>query len=41
MRVTATDAAVAIVDRAREARSDGLTITIGTGCSEASAPFLY
>ncbi len=41
MRVTATDAAVAIVDRARGARSGALTITIGTGCCESTAPFLY
>ena len=41
MRVTATDAAVAIVDRARETRSGALTITIGTGCCESTAPFLY
>ncbi len=41
MRVTATDAAVAVVDRARRARAGELSITIGTGCCESTAPFLY
>jgi len=41
MQVTATDAAVDVVRRARAARSGTLTITIGTGCCESTAPFLY
>jgi len=41
MQVTATDAAVDVVRRARAARSGRLTITIGTGCCESTAPFLY
>ena len=31
----------AIVDRAKAARAGRLTITIGTGCCESTAPFLY
>lgn len=41
MHVTATDGARAVVARARGARSGHLTITIGTGCCESTAPFLY
>jgi len=41
MQVTATDAAVGVVRRARAARSGVLTITLGTGCCESTAPFLY
>jgi uncharacterized protein (DUF779 family) len=41
MQVTATDAAVDVVRRARAARTGHLTITIGTGCCESTAPFLY
>jgi len=41
MRVDATDAARAVVTRARQMRSGTLTITIGTGCCESTAPFLY
>ncbi len=41
MRVTASDRAAAVVDRAKRARSGLLTITIGTGCCESTAPFLY
>jgi uncharacterized protein (DUF779 family) len=41
MKVTATDAARAVVARARTERTGGLTITIGTGCCESTAPFLY
>jgi uncharacterized protein (DUF779 family) len=39
--VTATDRAVAVVERAGRARTGALTITIGTGCCESTAPFLY
>jgi len=41
MRVTATDRATAVVERAKKARSGELVITIGTGCCESTAPFLY
>ena len=41
MRVEATAAAERVVRRAREARDGTLTITIGTGCCESTAPFLY
>jgi uncharacterized protein (DUF779 family) len=41
MRIEATDAARAVVERARQARTGALTITIGTGCCESTAPFLY
>lgn len=41
MRVTATDRALAVVERAKGARAGQLTITIGTGCCESTAPFLY
>lgn len=41
MRVTATPRASVIVERAKDARSGQLTITIGTGCCESTAPFLY
>jgi uncharacterized protein (DUF779 family) len=41
MRVTATPRAEAVIERAKQARSGVLTITIGTGCCESTAPFLY
>lgn len=41
MRVTATPAAERVIERCREARQGTLTITIGTGCCESTAPFLY
>lgn len=41
MRVEATDGAVAVIERAKQARAGTLTITIGTGCCESTAPFLY
>jgi uncharacterized protein (DUF779 family) len=41
MLVTATDAAREVIDRCRGERSGVLTITIGTGCCESTAPFLY
>lgn len=41
MRVTATPRATAIVERAQQERKGELTITIGTGCCESTAPFLY
>jgi uncharacterized protein (DUF779 family) len=39
--VTATSRAASIVERAKKARSGELVITIGTGCCESTAPFLY
>jgi uncharacterized protein (DUF779 family) len=41
MRVSATDAAADVVRRARSSRRGELTITLGTGCCESTAPFLY
>ena len=41
MRVTGTDAAAHIVERSRRDRSGELVFTIGTGCCESTAPFLY
>jgi uncharacterized protein (DUF779 family) len=41
MQVEATAAARAVVERALTERSGTLTITIGTGCCESTAPFLY
>ena len=41
MRVDVTEAARAVVARARQERTGTLTITIGTGCCESTAPFLY
>ncbi|MCC5952767.1 MAG: DUF779 domain-containing protein [Acidimicrobiia bacterium] len=41
MHVDATDAARAVVQRARQERTGALSITIGTGCCESTAPFLY
>ncbi len=39
--VQATDRAAEVVARAVRARTGRLTITIGTGCCESTAPFLY
>ena len=41
MRVTGTDAAARIVERSRRDRRGELVFTIGTGCCESTAPFLY
>jgi uncharacterized protein (DUF779 family) len=41
MRVTGTDAAARIVERSRRDRRGALVFTIGTGCCESTAPFLY
>ena len=32
---------MAVIERAKQARAGTLTITIGTGCCESTAPFLY
>ncbi len=41
MRVDSPPAARAVVERAKGARAGTLTITIGTGCCDSTAPFLY
>ena len=41
MQVQATDGAEQVIERMKRSRSGALTITIGTGCCESTAPFLY
>ena len=41
MLVTATERAVEVIRAMGERRSGVLTVTIGTGCCESTAPFLY
>jgi uncharacterized protein (DUF779 family) len=41
MKVTGTPAAARIVERAKRDRRGSLVFTIGTGCCESTAPFLY
>jgi len=41
MRVIGTDAAARIVERSRRDRTGVLVFTIGAGCCESTAPFLY
>jgi uncharacterized protein len=41
VKLSATPAAVSVVERALAERSGELTITLGTGCCESTAPFLY
>ena len=41
MRVTGTAAAARIVEQAKRDRRGVLVFTIGTGCCESTAPFLY
>lgn len=41
MRITATDRAIEVIEQVRATRSGTLTVTIGTGCCESTAPFLY
>lgn len=41
MHVTGTPAAARVVNRARADRRGRLSFTIGTGCCESTAPFLY
>jgi uncharacterized protein len=41
LRVTGTAAAARIVERALRDRRGALVFTIGTGCCESTAPFLY
>lgn len=41
MKITGTPAAARVVERARRDRHGDLVFTIGTGCCESTAPFLY
>ena len=41
MHVSGTPAAARVVERVRQDRSGALVFTIGTGCCESTAPFLY
>lgn len=41
MRVEATEDAAAVVERVKAERTGRLTITIGNGCCESTAPYLY
>jgi len=41
LKVTGTAAAARVVERARRDRRGALVFTIGTGCCESTAPFLY
>jgi uncharacterized protein (DUF779 family) len=41
MRVTATEQAESVITQMGERRTGTLTVTIGTGCCESTAPFLY
>lgn len=41
MKVTGTSAAADVVERAKRDRRGALVFTIGTGCCESTAPFLY
>jgi uncharacterized protein (DUF779 family) len=41
MKITGTAAAARVVERARRDRRGVLVFTIGTGCCESTAPFLY
>jgi len=41
VRVTATDRAEQVIADMARRRSGTLTVTIGTGCCESTAPFLY
>jgi uncharacterized protein (DUF779 family) len=39
--VVLTDAAAAVVERVRERRGDDLSLVIGNGCCDSTAPFLF
>lgn len=41
MRIEATTRACEVIERVKGVRDGRLTITIGTGCCESTAPFLY
>jgi uncharacterized protein (DUF779 family) len=39
--VVMTDAAKEVIDRVREQRGDDLSLVIGNGCCDSTAPFLF
>lgn len=41
LRITATEAARAVIERVRAERGDDLTFVFDGGCCEATAPYLY
>src|SRR3954454_700095 len=41
MRVTGTPRAIEVIETMGQRRQGQLTVTIGTGCCESTAPFLY
>jgi uncharacterized protein (DUF779 family) len=41
MKITAPDRALGVFEQGKGFRDGDLTITIGTGCCESTAPFLY
>ncbi|MER3395592.1 MAG: hypothetical protein C4318_04550 [Acidimicrobiia bacterium] len=41
MKVSATDKALRVINEVKSVRSGRLVITLGTGCCESTAPFLY
>ena len=41
MKITGTEAAARVVEQAKQHRRGVLVFTIGTGCCESTAPFLY
>ena len=41
MQVTATERAAEVIEEMRRRRRGSLTVTIGTGCCESTAPCLY
>ncbi|MDZ4827012.1 MAG: DUF779 domain-containing protein [Actinomycetota bacterium] len=41
MKIEGTEAAAQVVERAKRDRRGALVFTIGTGCCESTAPFLY
>jgi uncharacterized protein (DUF779 family) len=41
VKVTGTSRAASVVERAKHERTGALVFTIGTGCCESTAPFLY
>lgn len=41
MKVVPTEMAIEIVEAAKSIRSGELVVTIGTGCCDSTAPFLY
>jgi uncharacterized protein (DUF779 family) len=41
VRIVLTEAAAAVVERVRAARSGDLSLVIGNGCCDSTAPFLF